>query len=435
MNKIDFNVSAPVVAEYDVVVCGGGPAGFIAAIAAAKRGARVALIEQYGFLGGTATAGFVAPISRFNFGGERVIGGIPWDFVERLKALGAAIEENPPGNISYVPEKYKLVAQRMVLESGVDLYLHTYLIGCTCENGHISHVILHTKKGAQAIAARYFVDCTGDADLAFFAGVPMQGKNPSGKLQPASLCFLIGGVDTTKLPLCHHDLDTENLHDLALKVELNKLADAGVDVPLFGGPWYCSIVEDGYMLVNMSRIEADMTDNIEATHAECVLREDVNKLVDILKKYVPGYENVFLLATATQVGVRETRRILGAHTLTGEEYLEGVKFDDSISRGCHPIDIHHGKDTGQRCSFLKSAPYIPYRTLYSPDFDNILVAGRCFSSDEIASASVRVQASVMGLGQAAGVGAAMCCENSCAVKELDTDALRAELIKLGAVID
>lgn len=434
MKNVQLSLNAPIVAEYDVVVCGGGPAGFIAAIAAARGGASVALIEQYGFLGGTATAGLVAPISRFNFGGRRVIGGIPWEFVERLKEIGSAMEENPPGNITYMPEKYKLTAQRMVLEAGVELYLHSYLVGCVCDGGKISHVVLHTKKGAQAIGAKYFIDCTGDADLAYMANVPMQPANKSGKLQPASLCFCIGGVDTAKMPLAHHNLDTENLHDLALQAALHEL-EKTEDVPLFGGPWYCSVMEEGYLIVNMTRISADMTDNKEATRAECVLHEDVNRLVELLRRHVPEYKNAFLISTATQVGVRETRRILGAHTLTGEEYLNGVDFPDAVSRGCHPIDIHHGGDTGQRCSFLKCAAYIPYRTLYSPGFDNLLVAGRCFSADEVSSASVRVQASVMGLGQAAGVSAAMCAKNGGSVADVDTDALRARLVELGAVLD
>lgn len=432
MEKVSLSVQAPVVAEYDVVVCGGGPSGFIAAIAAARGGAKVALVEQYGFLGGMATAGMVMPISRFNFGGRRVIGGIPWEFVERLKAMDGALEENPPGNISFVPEKYKLVAQRMVLEAGVTLYLHSYLTGCVCENGKVSHVVLHTKRGAQAIGAKYFIDCTGDADLAYMAEVPMQPA--SERLQPNSLCFCIGGVDTTKFPLAHHNLDTENLHDLDLQKTLHDL-EKTEDVPLFGGPWYCSIVEEGYLVVNMTRAQADMTDNVQATQAECTLREDVYKLVELLRKYVPTFKDAFLISTATQVGVRETRRIKGVHTLTGEEYLEGVDFPDAISRGCHPIDIHHPGDTGQHCQFLKKAAYIPYRSLIAPDFPNLLVAGRCFSADAVSSASVRVQASVMGLGQAAGVSAAMCVAADCSVADVDTQKLREKLVEMGAVLD
>ena len=155
-------------------------------------------------------------------------------------------------------------------------------------------------------------------------------------------------------------------------------------------------------MVNMTRTPADMLDPAQATRAECRLREDVHAFVALLKKYFPEFKNAELLFTAAQTGVRETRHIKGEHVLTGEEYLNAVHFEDAVSRGAHPIDIHTAGDTTQKCQFLKNAAYIPYRSLIVPGFDNLLVAGRCFSADQVASASVRVQASVMGLGQAAG---------------------------------
>ena len=202
MDFITQTKEVPVVGSYDVVVCGGGPAGLIAAIAAARGGARTALVARYGFLGGMATAGLVAPISVFNYNGRRIVGGIPWEFVERLAGIGGAEEEKPLGNITFSPEKYKLVAQRMLLEAGVTLYFHSYLTGCRTEEGRISHVVIENKNGAEALVARYFIDATGDADLALRAGVPMQ---PAGTtLQPASLIFMLGGVDTDALPMLRH---------------------------------------------------------------------------------------------------------------------------------------------------------------------------------------------------------------------------------------
>src|SRR5699024_2072438 len=192
----------PVIAEYDVVVCGGGTSGFIAAIAAARGGARVALIERHGFLGGMATASLVAPISVFNYNDRRVIDGIPWEFIERLIEIGGAREEKPIGNITFSPEKYKLIAQRMVLEAGVSLYFHSYLTGCKKDGHRLTHIIMDNKNGAEAITAKYFIDCTGDADLSYHAGVPMQPK--SSELQPASLIFMLGGVDTDSLPMLRH---------------------------------------------------------------------------------------------------------------------------------------------------------------------------------------------------------------------------------------
>lgn len=429
MDFITQTKEVPVVGAYDVVVCGGGPAGLIAAVAAARGGARTALIERYGFLGGMATAGLVAPISVFNYNGRRIIDGIPWEFVERLAEIGGAEEEKPLGNITFSPEKYKLVAQRMLLEAGVTLYFHSYLTGCRKTEGRITHIVVENKNGAEALAARYFIDATGDADLAHLADVPMQPA--SGTLQPASLIFMLGGVDTDALPMLRHSQQGVNYHDLAIRETLERLRQTQ-DVPLFGGPWYCGVLSKGVVLVNMTRTQVNMADNREATAAECLLHEHVHRFTELLRRHVPAFRNASLLATATQTGVRETRRIKGYHTLTGEEYLHAVDFPDAVSRGCHPVDIHAASSTQQRCEFLKEAAFIPYRTLIAPGFPNLLVAGRSFSADAVASASVRVQASVMGLGQAAGAAAAQCVRTGVDVAEVDVEQLRKTLTAYGA---
>ena len=175
-----------------------------------------------------------------------------------------------------------------------------------------------------------------------------------------------------------------------------------------------------------------MTDNRVAGDMECLLRENAHRYTELLRKYIPAFKNAELIATAPMTGIRETRRILGAHTLTGEEYLEAIDFPDSVARGCHPVDIHSANSTSQRCQFMKDAGFVPYRSLYAPSFPNLLVAGRNFSADEVASASVRVQASVMGLGQAAGTAAAIAAKGNIGVDKVNTDTLRARLLELGA---
>lgn len=419
----------PVIAEYDIVVCGGGPSGFIAAIAAARGGARVALIERLGFLGGMATASLVAPISVFNYNERRIIDGIPWEFIERLIDVGGAREEKPLGNITFSPEKYKLIAQRMVLEAGVSLYFHSYLTGHKKAGKRITHVIIDNKNGAEAIAGKYFIDCTGDADLSYQAGVPMQPM--SSELQPATLIFMLGGVDTDSLPMIRHNEQGVNYHDLDMRKILEDIGSKN-KLPQYGGPWYCGVLDNGLVLVNMTRTYANMADNRQATKTECHLREDVFTFLEILKENVPAFKNAHLVMTAPQTGTRETRRIQGVYTLKGEEYIEARDFPDAISRGCHPVDIHSSGSNNQRCQFLKDAAFVPYRCLIAPDFPNLLVGGRAFSADGVSSASVRVQASVMGLGQAAGAAAALCVQSGTDVSEVDITALRSTLIQYGA---
>ena len=417
--------------DSDVVILGGGPSGFIAAIAAARGGARTAIIERYGFFGGMATAGLVAPISVFCYNGELVQGGIPWEFVKRLEAIGGAQVEKPLGNISFSPELYKVVSAQMLEEAGVDMYLYTEFIDCEVEERKIQSVILHNKGGLFAVTAKVFIDCTGDGDLAYLAGVPMLEQ--AKELQPASLIFAITGIDFEKFPKMHHALQGVNYYlDEAREVLLKRSTEE--EMPVFGGPWMCFMMNDSTVLINMTRKYVNMINPEEATNAACRLREEAFQLCCILRETVPGFEACELLYTAPQTGIRETRHIKGIHTLTGEEFITGVHFEDAVGRSSHPVDIHAANDAQQTCDFLKQAGYIPYRALIAEDFPNLIVPCRAFSADKIAFASCRVQAPLMGLGQAAGYAAAMCAKNDIPVQDVDILELRAVLIKVGAII-
>ncbi len=437
MKNITVSKSVPVVGSYDVVVCGAGPAGVIAAIAAAREGVSVALVERFGFLGGMATAGLVMPLSVFTYQNKRVIGGIPWEFLERLEAMGGGYIKKPLGNVAFDPELYKLCMQRMVLEAGVTLYMNSYLTGTVVDkDGKVECVVIENKNGAEAIEAKVFIDCTGDADLAAMAGVKMQPMNGE-PLQPLSTYFILAGVDTSS-PLIaeamHHNKQGVNCHCLPIREYLLEHAEE-LNIPEFGGPWFCTTLHEGCVAVNMTRTAADACDNRDYTAAECRLREDVYRMADVLRNNFAEFKNCYVASVATQAGIRETRRIKGVHTMTAEEYMSGFKYEDSISRGAHPIDIHASKGSSQVAHFLEQAAYVPYRALIAQNYPNLLVAGRCLSADRKAFASMRVQASCMGTGQAAGVAAAMAAKCSCDVQNVDVEALVARLKQIGAALD
>ncbi len=411
MESIRFIRDLPVEGEYDVVVCGGGPAGIGAAIAAAESGMAVALVERFNFLGGMATAGYVNPMSEFSYNGERVIHGIPWRFAKRLEAVGGGLIEAPRCNISFDPEKYKLIAQRMIHEAGVRLIMNTFVADCLMDGERIDAVVAANKTGLQAIRGHYFIDTTGDADLAFRAGVPMlpQKRAP----QPATLCFVLSGVDTStpRMHIIHQRNHRFNHQAVFIRDALFARRKAGEEVPLFGGPWLATTLQEGTVTVNLTRAAVNAVDNDDLQRQEAQLREDAFRLVEIICADVPEFKNARIVSTGVSCGIRESRRIQGMHILTGEEYVNGVRFEDAIARSCHPVDIHLPGDEGQQLTFPERAGYIPFRSLVPETPPNLLVAGRAISADADAFAAVRVQAPCMETGQAAGAAAAICRKN------------------------
>ena len=434
-DKITVTKEITVMASYDVIVCGGGPAGIIAALAAARNGAKTALVERYGFLGGAATASLVNPISVFKSNGEQVIRGIPWEFVERLSELGGALDDYENGNVPVDAEKYKLVAQRMLIESGVKLFLHSYISDVVREGNALSHIVINNKNGTVALAGKYFIDCTGDADVCSLTGFPMQELPDKNEMQPASLGFRLGGVKLDLVTGLHPRTPGAKFQMYSVREKFESL-EGIEEIPNFGGPWFCTVLNDeaGIVNVNITRTAANATDGESVTETECKLREDVFRLFELLKKYIPAFADSYLIHSATQVGFRESRRIKGNHILTADEYVDAIHFEDSVARGAHPIDIHRAVDSKQDVRFLSRAGYVPYRSMISDEFDNIIVAGRCISADRATFASIRVQATAMALGQAAGTAAALCLKNGCSVNKVNVNEMIAMLKEQGAEV-
>ena len=422
MMRTESNI--PTVGKYDIAVCGGGPAGFVAAISAARCGRRVALIERYGFVGGTATAGYVVPISGFYFKGERVVGGIAWEFVERLKRLDAALVELPHGHISVNVEYYKLIAMEMLLEAGVELYTNSYLIDVERNGDRVSRVIFASKNGKEALAADCFIDATGDGDLCHFSGVPM--LESFGAVQPISLCFVLTGVDTdTELlrDCIHHDgKNGRRSCNQTIRDYLLSCAEQEPDLQ-FGGPWFNVLLKGDSLAVNMTRACADATDRAAYTAAEIRLRKDMFRLVELLRQKYPEFRQCEIVASGVNAGVRESRHIKGVHTMSLTDVMDGTAFDCPVAHCAHPMDIHAAKGAGQQLTQLKTDCYVPHEALVASGFPNLIAAGRCISAEREPYASLRVQATCMSIGEAAGLMADLVCDGAAA------DALPTEKLK------
>ena len=444
------SASAPRTLRADVFVAGAGPAGFVAAIAAARNGAKVTLAESFSFPGGMATAGLVGPISKFNFAGRRVVGGIAWEFVERLVALGGAIADLPKGNVPFEAEVYRRVAREMLEEAGVRCLWQTQvcgepeLAGVRClwqtqvcgepelaPDGAVRAVTLSTGGFLTRLEANRFVDCTASGALVGHHGFG-GFRSEKGAAQPLSLCFVLGGVDPEKARVLVRN-DNERSRNPVLRAALEKAMKAG-RIRSFGGPWavWGSTIRPGFVSVNATRAEAsDVTDPVEIADATARMRRDIPILVDVMREADPAFRGAWLAETAAASGFRECREIAALHRVTAAEFASGEDVPDAIALAAHPMDRHIAGTSGQSLTFLERPGVIPLSALVSAKCPNLLAAGGLVAAEAAPFASMRVQAQCMATGQAAGVAAAFRPDED--VRRLDFAAVRRLCETQGAI--
>jgi hypothetical protein len=407
--------------QHDVVVVGGGTAGVAAGVAASRNGVDILLIERYGFLGGTMTAGLVNLFMTFHAGKEQIIHGIFQEIVDRLKRLGGYDERTKAFDV----EAMKIVLDQMVRGAGVKLMLHTCAIGVVMQGNTIRGIEIHNKSGRNVVFGKVIVDATGDGDVAVMAGAPYEkGREEDGLTQPMTLIFRMGGVDADRMPSSQ---------------EINRLFKEAkergeISIPRENVLWFPTTRKGEIHFNTTCIIKVDGTRAEDLTFAEVEARRQMMELVGFLKKNVPGFENAYLLMSAPQIGVRETRRIIGEYVMTGEDILEARKFTDVVARGSYPIDIHSPTGEG---TVIKSPPPgssydIPYRSLVPKNVENLLVAGRCVSTTHEAQAAIRVIPIVVAIGQAAGTAAALSAKLNVPPRRLDVSLLQKTLREQGA---
>jgi hypothetical protein len=410
---------AEVVADVDVCVAGGGPAGLGAALAAARQGLRVCLLERYGFLGGNFTVASVGTICGLyvSEGGSfcYVTRGIAEEVAEALKASGAANGPVPfkgTAVLLYVPWAAKRLFDHLVGEQdGITLFLHALVSDVVRDGDRLEAVVVASKRGPQAVRARTFVDATGDADLVVHAGAPWTIGDP-GQRQFASMQFVMQHVDVAAAFAAGPDALNE-----AIAAHGDHLSrDGGALLPTF---------RPGEVIGAMTRVRAedggplDITDLAQGTYGELEGRRLAEEAAAFVSEHVPGFADAFLADTAPALGVRETRRAVGRYVLTGDDVAGLARFDDAVAAGAWPQEYHvNGRSTEYR-SLPEGGYYqVPFRALQPDGLTNLFVAGRCISADHDALASTRVMAPSIVLGQAAGTAAAMLARDELAIDDL-----------------
>jgi len=417
------------IGSYDVCVLGGGPSGVAAAVAAARDGSRVILVESTGSLGGMATAGLVGPFmtSFDREGNEVTTAGIFRKVVNRLKKYGAAIEpsevDSPTIYTSFI-ERYhrhvtpfepfylQIVLDEMAREAGVELLCYTQFVDTVCEDGIITHAILNCAEGLVSVKAAVFVDCTGIAAVAAAAGVPTyKGDEESGIPQPATLMFEMGGVSD---------------EGFMARGERPERPVKAYKMP------------SGKYKVNHYHVfDVDAASSKSLTDAHSEARHQVLRAFDVLHDKTEGFENAELLSVASVLGVRESRHIEGEYKITVDDVKDGTKFDDRIAVYGYGMDVHNRKPDGTRNFKIEVAEryYIPYRSLIPKICKNLLVAGKTLSCESQAVGGMRCMPAAFSIGEAAGIASSMAAKNGSLVRSVDVKLLQEKLVNNGAIID
>lgn len=447
--------------NFDVIVIGGGPAGVTAAIAAARGGSKVLLVERHGFLGGMLTAAGTGPMMSFHAGQTQVVRGIPDEIIQRLAAQGLS-----PGHMEdfvgfcatvtpFSAEGMKVVMEQMCMEAGVTLLYHTTFIDCVMDGDRISGVRLFAKNGFFEAHGSIYIDASADADLAVSAGIStVYGRESDGIAQPMTLNILVGGVDRDKV-IAYVQSQRE---DMLPTVPFDKLRL----IPRTG-------IQGGYSLLNRAREEGLITVNNQAllmfetntpgqfivnmthmfamnsidafglTAAEIEGRQQAQQLFHMFQNYIPGFENAHIIQTGPNIGIRESRKINGVYKLTEYDIVANVMFRDAVAMGGYPVDVHspNGFDDGKTLPHLEPGTWysVPYRCLVTNEVSNLIVAGRCISTTHLACGATRVTPILMAISQGAGTAAALAAKAGCHVKDVDTVLLREILVKDGAFLE
>lgn len=432
----------PVIAEADVVVLGGGPAGIAAAAAAARTGASTILLERYGFLGGMGTAAMVTNFcglhADINGSIQQVVHGIADDILERLARLDGLREphivQGPDGRRTgaqaYDTAAYKLAADDLLTGAGVDLRFHVQAVGAVMDGPRIDAVLVETKSGRGAIRGRAFIDCSGDADLATWAGAPYALGGDDGFLAYPTLMFRLGNVDDARADKEGRPRLRELIAEANASGAYTLPRKAGIiRGQAHGGEWRANLTQISRDGAPINGADAD-----DLAYAEIQGRRQVQEYFRFLRDKVPGFGNAYLLETAPQIGIRETRRIQGSYMLDGADVLACRDFDDGVGANGWPLETHEAGDV--KWQFIGGRGYhqIPFRTCLPQSVDNLLVAGRCASTTQSGQASLRVSGPCFVMGQAAGTASALALAQGVSAAALPIRDLQRRLLRDGAFL-